>query len=168
MNSINVSKNERLKQTESKIYLENIKSNYIFKRIIEYMKKNKSLEIMKYNKKLQKRLNLNINDYKEYYQSIEIELKISENRYGKFINTSDKEKEYFHIYFNNSKEEIKRNYLKKDEKVRMIKIIIDYQIKSFKRLFYECKCLDSIYFKNFYRNNITNMSSMFYDCLSLK
>ena len=85
MNSMNVSKSEELKQTESKIYLENIKSNYIFKRIIEYMKKNKSLEIMKYNKKLQKRLNLNINDYKEYYQSIEIELKISENRYGKFI-----------------------------------------------------------------------------------
>ena len=45
------------------------------------MKKNKSLEIKKYNKKLQKRLNLSINDYKEYYQSIEIELKIVENGY---------------------------------------------------------------------------------------
>jgi len=30
------------------------------------MKKNKSLGIMKYNKKLQKRFNLNINDYKEF------------------------------------------------------------------------------------------------------
>ena len=45
MNSINVSKNERLKQTESKIYLENIKSNYIFKRIIEYMKKINHLKL---------------------------------------------------------------------------------------------------------------------------
>ena len=32
------------------------------------MKKNKSFEIMKYNKKLQKRLNININDYKDYSQ----------------------------------------------------------------------------------------------------
>ena len=43
------------------------------------MKKSKSLEIMKYNKRLQKRLNLNINNYKEYsqiYTPIEIELKL--------------------------------------------------------------------------------------------
>ena len=51
------------------------------------MNKNKSLEIIKYNKKLQKRLNLNIKDYKEYtelYSSIEIELKF-DGLYGKFI-----------------------------------------------------------------------------------
>ena len=30
------------------------------------MKKNKLLEIIKYNKKLQKRLNININNYIEY------------------------------------------------------------------------------------------------------
>ena len=57
MNSLNISKKEKSK---SKIYLENIKSNFIFKKILEYMKKNKSLEIMKYNKKLQKRLNLKL------------------------------------------------------------------------------------------------------------
>ena len=57
MNSLNISKKEKSK---SKIYLENIKSNFIFKKILEYMKKNKSFEIMKYNKKLQKRLNLKL------------------------------------------------------------------------------------------------------------
>ena len=65
------------------------------------MKKNKSLEIMKYNKKLQKRANLNINDYKEYFQlysSIEIELKLVDNKYGTFINIPDEEKEYYHIF----------------------------------------------------------------------
>ena len=44
---------------------------------------------MKYNKKLQKRLNVNINDYKEYsqlYSSIEIELKVNDNIYDIFIN----------------------------------------------------------------------------------
>ena len=59
-------KKEKLK-TKSKVCFENLKSNFIFKKILEYMKKNKSFEIIKYNKKLQKRLNLSINDYKEYY-----------------------------------------------------------------------------------------------------
>ena len=85
------------------------------------MKKKKLLEIMKYNKKLQKRLNLNINDYKEYsklYSSIEIELKLVDNNYGKFINIPDDDKEYYHLYFNNSNEEIKRNYLNENEYIK--------------------------------------------------
>ena len=143
MNSMNESKNEKLK-TKSKVGFENLKSNFIFKKILEYMKKNKSLEIIKYNKKLQKRLNLSINDYKEYYLSIEIELKIVDDKYGKFINIPDKEKEYYHIYFNNSKKEIKINYLKEKEKVKRIKIIINYQVKSFENLFYDCLWINSI------------------------
>ena len=131
---MNESKNEKLK-TKSKVGFENLKSFFIFKKIIEYMKKNKSLEIIRYNKKLQKRLNLNINDYKEYYQPIKIELKIVDEKYGKFFNISDKEKEYYHIYFNNSNEEIKRNYLNINDKVKIIKIIIDYQIESFYNFF---------------------------------
>ena len=79
MNSMNESKNEKLK-TKSKVVFENLKSNFIFKKILEYMKKNKSLEIIKYNKKLQERLNLSINHYKEYYLPIEIELHIADNK----------------------------------------------------------------------------------------
>ena len=93
---------------------------------------------MKYNKKLQKGLNLSINDYKEYYQTIEIELRIVDNKYDKFINIPDKDKEYYHIYFNNSDEEIKRNYLNENEKIKIIEIIIDYQAISFQNLFYYC------------------------------
>ena len=121
---------------------------------------------MKYNKELQKRLNLNINDYKKYaelYSSIEIELKLVDDKYGKFINIPNEEKEYYHIYFDNSNEEIKRNYLKDNEKVKMIKIIINYQVKSLENLFYNCKCINSIFFKKFYRNNIIDMEDMFYD-----
>ena len=47
------------------------------------------MNIVRYNKKIQERLNLNINDYKEYsqlYSSIEIELKITDNKHLKFIN----------------------------------------------------------------------------------
>ena len=66
---------------------------------------------MKYNKKLQKRLNLDINSYKVYSKilsSIEIELKPADGKYGRFINILEKDKEYFKIYFDDSKEEIKR------------------------------------------------------------
>ena len=45
----------------------------------------------------------------------------------------------YHIYFDNSKEEIKRNYLKKNEEVKIINIKIDYQIKSLKKLFYDAQ-----------------------------
>ena len=102
MNSRNISNKEQLK--ESKVF-ENLTSDYFLTKIIDFIKKNKSLEIIKYNKQLQKRLNININDYKEYsefYSPIEIELKLVDNRYGKFINISDEVKEYYHIYFDNS------------------------------------------------------------------
>ena len=96
---------------------------------------------MKYNKKLQNKLNLSINDYKKYaklYSSIEIELNLDNhehNEKNKFINIADKEKEYYHIYFDNSNIEIKRNYSEEKEKINTIKIIIDYQVQSFKELF---------------------------------
>ena len=40
-------------------------------------------------------------------------------------------------------------YIDEEDKVTKIKIIIDYQVKSFKELFYDCKCIESINFKNF-------------------
>ena len=45
MNSRNISKNEQKNE------FENLKSNFIFKKIIMFMKRNKSLVIMKCNKK---------------------------------------------------------------------------------------------------------------------
>ena len=149
MNSDNISNNEKIKQIKSKYSLETLKSSYILKRIFNNVKKNIYLDIIKYNKKLQKRLNLNINDYREYsllYSSIEIELKNIEGKYGEFINISDEETEYYHIYFDNSKEEINRNYVRKNEKVKMIKIKIDYEIKSFRFTFSGRKIINSINF----------------------
>ena len=50
----------------------------------------------------------------------------------------------------------------------MIKIIIDYQVESFERLFSNnYDFIESIYFKKFIRNNINNMSFMFYNCCCL-
>ena len=165
MNSRNISKSGQ------KNAFDNLKSNYILKKIISLMKINKLLNIMKYSKKLQKKLNISIDNYKKYYSEIEIELKLVDNKYGKFINKygkfiniPDEEKEYFHIYFDNSNEEIKRNKLNYNEKVKMIKIVIEHQVNSFKGLFYYCNSINSISFKKFYRNNITDMSYMFSGC----
>ena len=95
MNSRNTSGNdEQMKQSKQKICIENLQSDYFLEKIFEYINKNKSLEIIKPNKRLQKRLNLSIKNYKEYsqmYTSIEIEIKMADNRFGKFINIPPKE-----------------------------------------------------------------------------
>ena len=116
---------------------------------------------------MEQRLNLTLDDYK-YYSSIEIELKFDDGKYGKFINISDYEKGYFHIYFDNSKNEISRNYLDKNDKVKTIKIFINNQVKSFNQLFDNCLFINSIFFKKFKTDNITDMSYMFNGCTSLK
>ena len=88
--SINVSK-ENNKENESakpNPIIDNIKSRYILSKIYNNITKKKKLEIIKYNKKIQNRLNLNIKDYKEYletYSPIEVEIIPRKNKYGKFI-----------------------------------------------------------------------------------
>ena len=80
---------------------ENIKSKIILKKIFNSIKKIKLLHIIKYNKNIMKRINININDYKEFseiYSSILIEIKPVENECGNFINIKKEEDEkYYHI-----------------------------------------------------------------------
>ena len=150
---------------------ENIKSKFILKKIFNNLNKKNLLKIIKYNKNIKKRLDININEYKEYsekFSSIEIEIKPLNNKFGKFININHQNKNYFHIYFNNNMKEIERNYINKDEEIKIIKVIIGYQIESFEGLFESCNCIESINFKIFNRNNINNMSYMFRRCSSLK
>ena len=66
--------------------ISNIKSKYILKLIFGLLQKNKLLRIIRYNKKLQKILNIDINNYKKECFKIEIEIIPIENTYGKFIN----------------------------------------------------------------------------------
>ena len=60
MNSGKINDNKKTNQIKSKVDFDNLKSDYFLLKIFDIMKKNKSLEIIKYNKKLQKRLNLSI------------------------------------------------------------------------------------------------------------
>ena len=56
--------NTDLKIDQSNSILQKIKSNYFLERIYDNILKKKSLEIVKYNKKIQNRINLSIKDYK--------------------------------------------------------------------------------------------------------
>ena len=153
--------NEENESAKPNPIIENIKSRYILSKIYNNMTIKKKLEIVKYNKRVQNRLNLDVNDYKENCD-IEIEIIPTKDKYGKFININENDKLFYHIYFNDNKEEIKNKYeIDEEDKVTKIKIIINYQVKSFEYLFKECKCIESINFKKFYRNNITDMSDMF-------
>ena len=121
-----------IKSNNKFIYL---KSNYILKKLFSNMQKRSSLKIIKCNINIQKRLNININNYKDFsekFSSIELEIIPVQSKYGRFINIEEENKKYFHIYFNDNKEEIKKTELNKEDKVSKINIIIDYQIKSFK------------------------------------
>ena len=139
--------------------------------LFNILHKRRSLELIRYNKNIKDRININVNDYKEsskIYSSIEMELIPVKKKFGKIISISKEDEKYYHIYFNNNSEEIKRNYFTKKDKVKKIKIKIDYQVKSFKYLFYFNQIIESIYFKKFFRNNITDMSDIFLECSSLK
>ena len=127
-----------LNQIKSKCIFNILRNDYFLQKTFNNLQKKKSLEIVKYNNNNKQRLNLNINDYKKYcetYSSIEIEIIPKDNEYGVFINIDDKDKIYYHIYFNDNKEEEERNYLDKNDNVSKINIIIDYEIISFEGLY---------------------------------
>ena len=131
-------------QGQSKLIVSNnqikkVKSHYIIQLIFEYMTERKYLETIRYNKSIQKRINININHYKAYseeYSSIELDIIPKKGEYGSFININEEDKKYIHIYFNdNKKKEIENTSFNKNDNVSKISIIIDYQIKSFSELF---------------------------------
>ena len=186
---------EKIINDNKKCFLKKVKSKYILKQIFNNVNEIITLDIIRYNKSFKKNLNKKINDYKKHYSKIEIEIIPEENETGKFIHIHNENlKPYFHIYFNDSKVEVKRNYLNKDDDVKKIKVILDYRMKSlygifltcryvkkikfikfnrsdikmFGYMFYECNSLEEIDISNFNTNNANNMRFMFYGCCKLK
>ena len=77
MDLSNIDSNEKNKEIKIKTNLQSIKSNFILKKIHSYLKQSKSLDIIRYNKKLQKRLNFTFKNYKDFseiFTPIEIEI----------------------------------------------------------------------------------------------
>ena len=77
-----------------------IKSKIIMNKILSNLIEIKKLKLIKYNKNIQKRLNININDYKEC-SIIELEIIFSGTKHGQFINFDKSDEKYFHIYVDN-------------------------------------------------------------------
>ena len=164
---------QNLKYINSNANLINIKSAYILKIIFNDLKQNRSLKIIKISKKIQNRLNITIKHYKEYskiriFSPIEIEVIPAKKTSGHYIINKKEKDSYYHIYFNDNKEEAKNSFFTENDNVSKIRIIIDYQVTSFYNLFNNCDYIKSIRFKKFDRNNIDNMCCMFYSCSSLE
>ena len=150
----------------------NIKSKYIILQIFENIERKKFLQIIKYNKELQKKIDIGVNDYKYYFENyspIEIEIIPADKKYIFFMNPTSEMNDYnYHLYINDINREIKKKYLfKKKDKVKKIKIVMEHEIKSFSKLFQRCD-IKSITFKKFNRKNINDMSYMFNECDSLE
>ena len=78
--------------------LRKLKSDYFIQKFFGYMPKRKSLETIRYNKNIQKRINININHYKAYseeYSSIEFDIIPAKGEYGKFIDIKKEIKNIF-------------------------------------------------------------------------
>ena len=138
--------------------LDNIKSKYILKIILEKTNSKIRLGLVKYNKKLKKNLDISIKDYKKYNQ-IEIEILpitksyANDNNINDYINIKENEKPYFNVDINKTR--------------NIINIKIDLEIKSFLGLFKNKNVIEKISFIKFKRKNIIDMSEMFYGCNNL-
>ena len=66
-------------QNNDNSLFEKIRSKYILKKLFENLNEKKMLQIVKYNKIIQDKLNLDINNYMRYSQ-IEIELILSKKK----------------------------------------------------------------------------------------
>ena len=144
---LNSEKGDKLITNNNKNYLKKIKSEYFLEKLFFSLSKKKLLNIIKYNKQTQNILDINIKYYKKYYEiysPIEIEIIPVKDMYGKFVNNYIFER-YYHIYFNDCKEEVHKNFITENDKVEKIKIIIDHNILHFNDLFAECSCIQSIY-----------------------
>jgi len=163
--------------SKHKSLIDNIRCDYILRFIFDILTEKRNLKIVRRNKSLQEKLNININDYKKYKNRIEmilIPLPVEElkNEKNIFINYTEKEKEkekksLYHIYFNNSREESNRNYITKEDKVNKIRVLLESGIKSLEGLFQDCTSIKRINCIKFKRSDITNMSKMFSGCTSL-
>ena len=61
-----------LNQSQLKLNIQNIKSNYFLKDVFNMTTENKSLLIAKCNKRLQNRINISINNYKNIVKCIQL------------------------------------------------------------------------------------------------
>ena len=101
---------------------------------------------------------------------------------NKFINKEYEKKEYLEVkdmnkklfkesidlYVNDKKINFDFKYKIKDSKEIKVKFIFKQKLTNLSYMFYDCSSLKSIDLSSFNTNNVTNMRCMFYHCSSLK
>ena len=95
-----IGKQGQSKLIDSNNLLRNLKSDYFIQKFFEYMTERKSLETIRYNKSIQKRMYININHYKTYFEtktSIELDIIPMKGEYVEFINIKEEDKKYSYI-----------------------------------------------------------------------
>ena len=100
---------EEISKIKSIDLFDNLKNDYFLQEVFNHLEKKKLLKMIKYNRNIMERIDININDYKEYseqYSSIELELKPVNEKYGSFIRINKEGEKFYHIYFNPNKKEI--------------------------------------------------------------
>ena len=152
--------------SENNILLK-VRNKFILKKIFDNLKLKLLLQLIIYNKEIQSKANIDINDYIDYAKIV-IEIIPKENQFGKFINFFNDNSKYYHIYLNNNKKGVELQKIKKEDKISKIKIKIDNQIKSLYKLFHNCKCIKAINFLKFNIEDIEDMNYMFCGCESLE
>ncbi len=151
------------------ISLMNIKSKYVLQLIFDNLKRNKYLRIINYNKKIQNRLDKDINYYKnEFYYKIIIELTLIEPTISEIVGVHKKYEPYFHIYLNDSNEEIQIKKINNLKDIIKIKFIMDKEIKIPNEFFKNQTNLKKINFIKFNCEDFIDMSYMFSGCSSLE
>ena len=93
-----IGKQGQSKLIDSNNKLKNLKSDYFIQKFFGYMTERKTLEIIRYNKNIQKRIYISINHYKAFSEtktSIELDIIPKKGEYGEFININEKIKNIF-------------------------------------------------------------------------
>lgn len=186
-----------MSEHDAKNILTRIKSNIILKIIFHKLKYYKLLNIIKYNKNIQNKLNLDIRDYKECCdKNSETEIEIIpvkgqcgiffNNLHGNFLYLYDwvfESGQFQFIFFKKNEkgkdEQIKDDKkikeltsslkISKEDKISKILLVIKYKIETYQNLFHSCNIIKSIKVKNkSKKNNIRNISYMFAGCSSLE
>ena len=146
----------------------NIHSKYLIQNVLNFLTLKKQLKIMKYNKQLQERSQYSLKDYKDFYY-VEFEIIPVEYLQKKeiFVNNT-KPVDISFTKLNNEIIHSKNNFLAPGHEVKKINISFSSVDFTFSRLFYDCACIKEIKILKFHRDDVKDMSYMFYACKNLK
>ena len=151
----------------------NIEGGCVLKKIFDNVQKKKIFNIIKYNKNLQEKIGLDINDYFNYSNVIIeiIPIKVKIRKIKKIIDIQGYDKKYCTIIMTDVKNDnykIDRNYIFPEDNAVKITITLDYRFDRFSYLFSKCDGIKSVDFIKYNRKDIEDISHMFRECSNLE